>query len=349
MGDDGRDVETTLDHRPHLVPRLEHFPPVDALDLEALPDDVVPVDLRVGPVDAEERDPAAGVHRLDHLVEARTRARHLETDVEALDHAELLHHVLELLVPRVHRARRAEAPREVEAVVVHVDYDDVPRADVLRYPRRHDANRARASNQDVFADHVERKRRVRRVSERVEDGVELVVDRRIAVPHVRLGDAEILGEGAVAVHANALRLAAEVALPGAAVAAVAAHDVPFAAHALADLHALDVRADLHDLADVFVADGKRRLDLLLRPGVPLVDVDVGSADGGLLDLDEDVVYAHLGHRLLNQFHALLRRDLRYGFHLSASPVWCFADYAARRRHKPPIMSEPNVEIGVVSR
>ena len=146
------------------------------------------------------------------------------------------------------------------------------------------------------------------------------------MPHVRLGDAEILGEGAVAVHADALRLAAEVALARAAV--VPAHDVAFATHALADLDALYVRADFDDFADVFVADGERRLDLLLRPGVPLVDVDVGSADGGLLDLDEDIVYAHLGHRLLNQFHALLRRDLRYGFHLSASPVWCFADHAA---------------------
>src|SRR6476661_8188166 len=41
MGDDRREVEATLQHRDHLVPGLEHFAAVDALDLEALEDHLV--------------------------------------------------------------------------------------------------------------------------------------------------------------------------------------------------------------------------------------------------------------------------------------------------------------------
>ena len=56
-------------------------------------------------------------------------------------------------------------------------------------------------------------------------------------------------------------------------------------------------ADLDDLADVFVADVHRHGNRLLRPLVPLPDVDVGAADRGLADADQDVVVADL--RLLD--------------------------------------------------
>ena len=47
-------------------------------------------------------------------------------------------------------------------------------------------------------------------------------------------DGEVLGEGARAVHADADGVAAQVAPPGAAVAAVAAGDVALAGDAVAD-------------------------------------------------------------------------------------------------------------------
>ena len=53
---------------------------------------------------------------------------------------------------------------------------------------------------------------------------------------------QVLGEAAVAVHADADGVAAQVALAGAAVAAVAAGDVPFAADPLALREARDLGA-----------------------------------------------------------------------------------------------------------
>ena len=60
---------------------------------------------------------------------------------------------------------------------------------------------------------------------------------------------QIFGEGARAVDADAERVAAQMAPPGAAVAAVAAGDVAFAGDAIADLEAAHLAADLDDLAD----------------------------------------------------------------------------------------------------
>jgi len=77
----------------------------------------------------------------------------------------------------------------------------------------------------------------------------------------------------------------------AAIAAASADYVSFAADDLADFDVADVVADFFDGSDEFVARDKRGFDCFLRPAVPVVDVDVGAADSGLLDFDEDVVAA----------------------------------------------------------
>jgi hypothetical protein len=110
-----------------------------------------------------------------------------------------------------------------------------------------------------------------------------------------------LGERAFAIDAHSHGVAAQVAATGAAVAAEPAGDVAFAGDAVTDLEAAHFLTDLDNLADVFVADVHRHGDRLLRPLVPLPDVDVGAADRSLLDADHDVVVAdlrllHLGQR-----------------------------------------------------
>ena len=95
------------------------------------------------------------------------------------------------------------------------------------------------------------------------------------------GDDEVLGEAALAVHAHAHGVAAQVAAAGAAVAAEAAGEMPFAGHAIAEREAAHFAAHVDDAAEVLVADGHGHRDGLLRPGVPVVDVHVGAADRGL--------------------------------------------------------------------
>ena len=104
-----------------------------------------------------------------------------------------------------------------------------------------------------------------------------------------IGSATQLGERARALHAEPDRVRAEMPPPGHAVAAAPAHDVPLAADEVADLEAADVRADLDDLADELVPDHHRHRDRPLRPRVPVVDVQVGAADPGLVHPDQDVV------------------------------------------------------------
>ena len=75
-------------------------------------------------------------------------------------------------------------------------------------------------------------------------------------------------------------------------------DVALAGNALADVQSGDARAKLGDLADVFMADGHGRLDVLLRPRVPVVNVDIRAADRGFVDLDEDLSRTRHGNRHL---------------------------------------------------
>ena len=121
-----------------------------------------------------------------------------------------------------------------------------------------------------------------------EERVVVEVDLGVERHHVGGRHRDVLGEAAGPVDADPLRIAAQVAAAGAAVAAVAAGDVALAGDAVADLEALHLGADLGDRADELVADGHRHRDRGLGPLVPVGDVEVGAADAGVVDLDEDV-------------------------------------------------------------
>src|SRR3546814_11424120 len=84
--------------------------------------------------------------------------------------------------------------------------------------------------------------------------------------------------------------------------------------ALADRVAVHAGADFDDAADEFMADHQPGLDRSLAPLVPQVDVQVGAADGGLLELDQDLVRARLRDRDLFHPDALGRFALDQRFH-----------------------------------
>jgi hypothetical protein len=77
---------------------------------------------------------------------------------------------------------------------------------------------------------------------------------------------------------------------------MSADDVAFGADALAELVTGDAGAEFGDAADEFMADHQARLDRALAPVVPQVDVQVGAADRGLFQLDQDFVRTGHGHR-----------------------------------------------------
>ena len=71
----------------------------------------------------------------------------------------------------------------------------------------------------------------------------------------------------------------------------------FRADDLAGVDRGDILTQLHDFADELMADDEAWLDGVLRPLVPRVDVEVGAADAGAKDADEDL--ARTGLRLRN--------------------------------------------------
>ena len=147
----------------------------------------------------------------------------------------------------------------------------------------------------------------------ISGGIDAVVD-----PADRFGYGEILGEGAVAVDAQDLHVVADVELAeqGGQVAGVV--DVGLGGDIVADLDPLDVAADLHDFAGHLVAHGLGQAllaDPVGGPGVPLVDVDVGAADGGGPDLDQHLVGGDPGKVHLQQFPSQLRAGFDHRFHL----------------------------------
>ena len=87
-----------------------------------------------------------------------------------------------------------------------------------------------------------------------------------------------------------------------------------AADPLADVEAGDAGAQLRDLAHILMADDLGRLDVLLRPLVPLVDVDVGAADCRLVNFDEHLTGAGPRNRHPPQLQSLRRSRLDDGIH-----------------------------------
>ena len=225
-----------------------------------------------------------------------------------------------LPLARIDDERGAHLHRQLAAERVGLADDDVAGAGVADDGGRHQPDRPGADDEDVLAEDRERERGVDRVAERVEDRLATsAVDPRPVVPDVRHRQHDLLGERAVAAHAQPDRVRAEVPAAGPAVAAAAADDVALAADDVADCEVVDVAAELEDLADELVADDERRPDRLLGPGVPVGDVEVGAADAGLQDADPDVVDAHRRLRHVAQLEAGAGIRLDEGEHGSSVP------------------------------
>src|SRR5207249_9872168 len=102
-------------------------------------------------------------------------------------------------------------------------------------------------------------------------------------------------ERPVQVHADDARVAADVAVSGAALHAVPAHDVTLGGDELPALELGNAVAHRDDLARELVTDHQRRLKAALRPSIPIGDVQVSAAHTGVADRDEH--FARSGGRL----------------------------------------------------
>ena len=287
-------------HLGHLVPGLVHAPTIDAVHLQALEDDVVPFDACARGQDPEQRDLAAVIHRFEQVVEGLRVARHLQADIEAID-IEFVDNVQQALVAHVDGPGRTHVGGQLQPIVVDVADHDVASSDVAGDAGGNHADRSGSGDQHVFADQIELQRAVCGVAEGVEEGRQFAGDGVRDWPEVGCRYDHVLGEGAVAVDADALGVRTQMLLAGAAVAAHAADHVAFGRDPLAFAVAGYTNTDLGDPADKFVADHQWRADRALRPLVPEVNMQVGTADRGLLQADQHFAGAWRGDRHLAQF------------------------------------------------
>ena len=61
------------------------------------------------------------------------------------------------------------------------------------------------------------------------------------------------------------------------------------------------RAKLGYFANILMAYGHRRLDVLLAPGIPIVDMYIRTANSCFMDLYQYLAYTRLRHRHLRQY------------------------------------------------
>ena len=169
-------------------------------------------------------------------------AGHLQRDVEALRHAELVLHVVEVAARGSTASVAPMRPRDLEPVRVEVGDDDVAGAGVPHDRGRHAADRARAGDEHVLTQHREGERGVHRVSERVEDRRHVLVDTRPVVPDVRHRQRHELRERPGPVDAEPDRVRAQMAPARHAVAAASADDVTLARDDVARMEVAHVRA-----------------------------------------------------------------------------------------------------------
>jgi len=299
---DRRQIESALHHVRHLVP-VVHLAAIDALQRQAVCNDLVHVHADGAVAETKQRDLAAAAHDGDQLVERRGVSGHFKTYVKALGQALLVHDLAQILLCGVDGGVDTHLSGKVEPVFVDIGDDDAACARVFADAARDNADGARAGDEHVLADEREHERGMRGVAEGVKEGDNVLRQALVDGNDVARRDADILRERAVPVDADADMVLTPLNIAGVTVAAVAAGDMALAGDALADREARDARAKLGDLADILMADDLWGLDVLLRPLVPFVDMDVGAADRGLVDLDENFSGARHRNRHLPQLQS----------------------------------------------
>jgi hypothetical protein len=103
--------------------------------------------------------------------------------------------------------------------------------------------------------------------------------------------------------------------PRQAITTMSACDVSLPYHEIAICESFDMIAYIVDNADELMADCHRNRNCLLRPRVPVVNVNISSADRAFQDTNKHVIAAHFGNRNLLEPKPRLGLGLYHGLHL----------------------------------
>ena len=181
---------------------------------------------------------------------------------------------------------------------------------MTHHRNRHEADRTRARDEDILAEHGERESSMHRVPERIEDGGDFLIDILSMSPDIGHRQGNEFRKGARSIYAHTKRMRAEMPSPGQAVAAPSTNHMAFAADDVARIEVINIRSDFDNFPDKFMPNRHGDRNRLLRPIVPLINMDVRSADAGVSDTDQDIIDTDVG--FWNLFKPKSR--LRFTFH-----------------------------------
>ena len=134
------------------------------------------------------------------------------------------------------------------------------------------------------------------------------------MPAIVLRNHDKLGKRARTIYSHTLCIRAKMPPAGQTIPAMAAGDVTFTDDEIARSEPLDMVADGIDHPDKLMPDRHRNGDRLLCPRIPIVNVDIGAADGRFHNPNPDIIAAYFGHRDILQPKPSLRLCFHDGFH-----------------------------------
>ena len=135
-----------------------------------------------------------------------------------------------------------------------------------------------------------------RITKRVEDRSDIVRDRVGQRDDIERGQPQILREGTLFIHADTTRGGIKVELAGPRLARGFSDQMPLARAALPDGQIRDIAAQFHNLSGKFMAGDQRDRHGILRPFIPVPDVDIRATNAGFVDLDQHVIRPDFRHR-----------------------------------------------------
>src|SRR5579885_1471550 len=215
----------------------------------------------------------------EHVPKGMSITRHFQSNVEPLLHAQLLLHLGEGCFARIHCLRYARSvPRKLETVRIKVSNHHVSRRRMFGDSRGHNADGPCAGDQHVLTQHRECKGGMHSISQRIKDRCHLQRNLRSVPPDVCHRQHNVFGESASTVYAYARCVCTKMTAARKAIATSPANHMAFAADPVTHMKVRDIGADFHDLTYKLMTDDERHGNGLLRPCVPLVDVQVCAAN-----------------------------------------------------------------------
>src|SRR5262249_36458600 len=166
----------------------------------------------------------------------------------------------------------------------------------------------------VLAKDREPEDRMHGIAQRIEDSCDVEVDIRRVPPRVRGRQRDVLSKRSRMVDAHPLGVCALDAAPGHAVAAAATHEMALTAHEIARPQLPHVGSGVHDFANKLMADDERHRHVRLRTAIPLINVQVRTANAGSKHADQHIVPAQRGDWNILKHEAGLSSRLDQRFH-----------------------------------